>query len=228
MFPSKENRNLYLIGLGAVLAILLGAYLAYGDTPLNIKHILSLVEGWYARYGYLTVFVAAFLEGLFPLCFYIPGSTSIVIGIVFAQRAGLSLGWFTALIILGFFLAYCINYATGRYGVYKLLDKLGYSHQIKEVQQRLQDRGPKMLFGALFHSSLGAISSTAAGVIRMPLLAFIQWTLLGVVFWDLLWVGGLYFVGDTLIELASSWYAIPFVLAWSLLAVFLLPRTKKS
>lgn len=223
--PQQSVALYWLAGLGLIAGAIL-SYFYFTDSPLSAERILALVEGWYARYGYATVFIAAFLEGLFPFNLYIPGSSSIVVGIVFAQRTGLSIPIFTALIIAGFFLAYCINYITGRYGVYKLLTKLGYGESLDAIQKKLKTQGPKILFGALFHSNLGSTTTTAAGVMKLPVLQYLGWTLLGVVFWDVIWVVSLSLVGEQLVDLAGSWLIIPVLLVWGLIAYFFLPKLK--
>lgn len=223
--PQKPIWLWWLIGLAIIAAVIL-AYFYYTDSPISANRFLILVENWYVRYGYVTVFLAAFVEGLFPLNIYIPGSTSIVLGVVFAQRTGLSLPWFTALIILGFFLAYCVNYMTGRYGLHRLIERLGYGEVIKETEERLKKHGPKLLFGALVHSNLASITTTGAGIIRMPIYQFLSWTLAAVIIWDTLWVLGLMVVGEQLVNAASSWYALPILIIWGLIALVIWPKHK--
>lgn len=225
--PHKSTRKSiwlwWLIGL-AVIAGLILSYFFYTDSPISANRFLALVEGWYARYGYATVFVAAFVEGLFPLNIYIPGSTSIVLGVVFAQRTGLSMPWFTVLIILGFFSAYCVNYTVGRYGLHRLIERLGHGGDIKETEERLKKHGPKLLFGALVHSNLASITTTGAGIIQMPIYKFLSWTLTASIVWNTLWVLGLMAVGEQLVGAVNSWYALPIVIIWGLIAFILWPK----
>jgi membrane protein DedA with SNARE-associated domain len=150
------------------------------------ERVVDFLEVLYTRYGYSVVFFSAILEGIILLNFYIPGSTAIILGVVFAHRNGLSAPLMVGLAIAGFLLAYTLNYWfnywLGRYELTKLLHKFGYDKQIDNIKDRLSAKGHKLILTSFFHPNLAALISTGAGIIKMPFSTFITVTAISVIF----------------------------------------------
>lgn len=222
VLSQKEQERLQWITF--VIAILFAAVFAIlrlkGIIPGPGKVILFL-QSLYADYGYLVVFVSAVLEGLIGLNFYFPGSTAILLGVIFAQRSNLSIPAVVLLTIIGFTISYTANYFIGKHGVHKLSQKLGYGETITKQGTKLAKNGWWTIFSCYFHPNLAAIISTGAGLIKMPFWKFTLISTLSLIFWDSLWAILASRFGESIIKATESPYAGFIILAWTFLALYI-------
>ena len=227
MSSKDEQRLGQNIGIGiSIVLFVVILYLRYTGAIASPAEIVAIIEEWYVRYGLWVVLISAFIEGLFPLNLYYPGSTAILLGVAFAVKNGFSVPLYVITIIIGFYVAYTINYFVGRHGIYKLLLRFGYGDALKETEVSLREKGPRIMLSAFFHPNLAAIVTTGAGVIKMPFAQFALWTLISLVIWDTVWGIIAYFTGEYVIKLFSSWLVIPFMVFWLALVYVFLPRGK--
>lgn len=206
-----------IVGIGLLLVMRLMA------TP---EEIVGKLAGWYGQYGYWVIFISALVEGTFVVNLYFPGSTAIVLGVALASQNELSGTVLIFLTILGFFISYNLNYFLGKYGLYRLLLRFGYKDIIEGTRESLLAKGPRMMLASFFHPNVGSVVTTGAGIINMPLRQFVIWCLISLLIWDTVWGVVVYVLGSQVINLLSSWMAIPFMLLWILLIYFILNRNK--
>lgn len=223
----REKEIAQWVGAGFLLVLVgLVIYLRVKGIIPSPAKIIDLLEQGYASYGYWVVFLSAILEGLIIINLYFPGSTAILLGVILAERSGLSVPLVVTIAIIGFSISYSANYFIGRFGVSRLLERFGYGQVIEETSEKLKEKGPRMILTSLFHPNLGAFVTTGAGVIKMPVWQYAIATLTGLTVWDSVWGLLAYTFGEHILRLFESWLIIPLLLAWTLLS--LIPALKRK
>lgn len=200
-----------LLAAGALVALYL-----LPIPGLTTAEVLGYVRQAYDRYGYWVVFLGAFIEGLFVISWYFPGSTIVVLGAVFAGAGLLSLPLVVALAVLGFVLSANVNYLLGRYGWYRVLERLGAGPALEQAKARVRDFGWRAIFLGFVNPALGVLMATAAGILRLPYAAYLGVTSAAVLFWMLVWGGLAYRLGPPLLDaiVGYGWvWTVPLV-AW--------------
>lgn len=216
----REKEIAQWVGAGFLLVLAgLVIYLRVKAIIPGPAKIIDLLEQGYANYGYWVVFLSAILEGLVIINLYFPGSTAILLGVILAERSGLSVPLVIVTAIVGFSISYSVNYLIGRFGISRLLDRFGYGKIIKETSEKLKEKGPGMILTSLFHPNLGAFVTTGAGVIKMPVWQYAIATLTGLIVWDSIWGLLASTLGEQIIKLFESWLIIPLLIAWTLFAL---------
>lgn len=225
----REQTIAQLIGIGAVFAAFgLLLYLRIQEIIPGPEKIVSLLETLYARHGYSVVLISALIEGIFLLNYYFPGSSAILLGVIFASRSGLSVPLVIALAVSGFFISYSINYFIGRHGISRLVAKFGYGQILTQTEKELRAKGPKMIFSSYFHPNLAVLVSVGAGVIRMPYWQFAFASLGSLIFWDTAWGLLAHALGEQVLKLFESWLIFPVMALWTLLALYpIIRRTRQ-
>lgn len=182
--------------LVVVYAVFLYLFRGY----LNIGDLLVGVTALYSKYGYLVVFVAAFIESSFPIGLYVPGSTAVLFGAALSRNGTLQFPMVYLLATSGLVLGYCLNYALGKYGWYHMLTWFGIDKGIGQAQKKLERYGNKAILVGYFWPGGASFLSTAAGVLRMPFRKFLLLSIGAQAMWTLLWGGLSYLFGLTLVE----------------------------
>lgn len=164
------------------------------------EEIIAFTQKYYELYGYPVVFFGALAEGALFINWYLPGSIVVALGVIFAKQAGLNILLVLALVVLGFFLTALLNYALGRFGWYHIFLKLGLKGPLQKVQEKIEDKGLKILFTAYVHPNFGALAATTAGILRLPFLKFFTYSLISIIVWNSLWTALFYYFGSFLIH----------------------------
>ncbi len=180
----------------AVYGIILYLFRGY----LNISDLLVGVTALYAKYGYMVVFVAAFIESSFPIGLYVPGSTAVLLGAALSRNGTLQFPLVYLLATSGLVLGYCLNYTLGKYGWYHMLTWFGIDKGIGQAQKKLERYGNKAIIIGYFWPGGASFLSTAAGVLKMPFRKFLLLSIVAQGLWTLLWGGLSYLFGLTLVE----------------------------
>ena len=170
-----------------------------GNIP-DTETLIKEIEKLYLLYGYYLVFIGAFFEGLFPIGMYIPGSTVVLLGAVLSKKATVQFPLVIILAVLGFSLAYCVNYVLGRIGWYQILAFLGLENGIKEAKEKIEKHKDKTILLGYISPSPAAFLSTASGVLKIPFWRFLGLSVVAQLFWGTLWGGIAYIFGMPLVE----------------------------
>lgn len=186
-----------------ILLALAGVYHLLG-LPSSSEFI-SLAQTYYGTYGYGVVFVAALIEGLLLINWYLPGSAVAVIGVVLADGDPVRTVLTVALIILAFFITNIINYGLGRFGWYQLLLKFGLAEPLKTTQARLAKGAASAIFLSFIHPNISAVVATSAGMLRVPFGHFLILSLVGLLFWGTFWGVIVAYFGSHILELGTVW-----------------------
>jgi membrane-associated protein len=150
------------------------------------QHILDLLRGYLAHYGYWAVAVALLLENAgLPM----PGETILLLASFLAYSEGeLYLPYVILVGISAATLGDNIGYAIGHRGGRALLER--YQHIFRVPARRLQrgerlfgQYGPATVFFARFVFGMRVIAGPLAGVLRMEWKRFALFNLLGATLW---------------------------------------------
>ena len=174
--------------------------------------LLSVSSRYYQDYGYLAVFLGAFVEGLLVVSLYLPGSTIVILGAV-ASRSGILNIWAViGVSSIGFFLAYVICYTLGWFGWYSGISRLGVAKPLEKTRVRMLEVGPRLICVANIHPNLGALAATASGILRVPFRKFVVLSIISETSWTVFWGLIAYSLGKTAIDLFNSWLLIPIII----------------
>jgi membrane protein DedA with SNARE-associated domain len=172
-------------------------------------HLIEIVHGYFERYGLLTVFVSAILEGLLLVGVYYPGSLVIFLGVIFAAGNPLRAAETVIVVIVALCIAYSINFALGKYGWYRLLLAFGLSTPLHSAQARLSKHGPRAIFFTFWHPNIAAVTSTSAGILHIPFMRFALYAGAACIFWNTCWGLVVYTMGASSLQLMG----LPFIIA---------------
>lgn len=176
------------------------------------KSFLILLQGLYGQFGYQFVFVGAFLESLFLIGLYVPGSTAVLLGAAMSKTGVVEFPTVFLLATTGVVLGYSINYVLGRYGWYNLLNQFGLEKGIQLAKEKLEKHAFRTIFLGYFFPGSASILSTAAGAVKMPFITFLYYSILAQCFWSFFWGTISYTFGLTIIEFLLQYFVF-FVLA---------------
>jgi membrane protein DedA with SNARE-associated domain len=190
--------------------------------------LIRLAEKYYELYGYWVVFIAALLEGLLLINWYLPGSVIIVLGVTLGRQVGLNVGVLVGLVIVAFFIDYMINYALGRYGWYRLFVRFGLKSPLQRIKRRVERHGLSVVFVTYFHPNTGALTATSCGILHLPFRAFVLHSIAATIVWNTLWGTVVYFAGPALIDLLNMWLIVPLLVIWAGFLIARAYRTEKK
>lgn len=213
-----------LVRFAIVPLILLGFSLAtilvYQALHLPTRDaVLDAIQGLYAQYGPIVVLLGALMEGTLFLNLYLPGSTVIALGVIFANGDIVRAILVVVLATFGLFGTALINYALGRYGWYRLFVKLGIGDELEAMKKRFERRGLALILSTYFHPNVGALAATSAGILRASFWPFAGYSLLALTFWDTFWGIVFYLIGPFLLRVLSQWVITGILALWFIYAV---------
>ncbi len=154
----------YLLAL--ILAIFAMIYEVVGlPSPADIVQSLKdlILSG-----GFLTFAFIAFVEALFMLSIYFPGSLVIVLTVIYFDQSVIQLIQILALCILGFLCANVVNYYIGRFGFHKILQAAGAHETLNATVKWIRKRGRIAILAAGVHPNVMAACVVCLGVAGMP------------------------------------------------------------
>jgi membrane protein DedA with SNARE-associated domain len=227
---SEKDQKAIQILVPIIFVVIFGIlfYLRLNHIIPGPDKIVEFLRHLYTQYGYIVVLIAAILEGLIVVNSYAPGSTAILLGVVFARQSNLSVPGIIALAVVGFLISYSVNYLLGRYALKNFLHKAGYSDQIKGVANALERKGPWYILSSYFHPNMAAIVSTGAGVAHMPFPIFFISSAIALIFWDSLWGVAAYHLGESALKLSESPWAYLVIMFWVGLSYYITQRVAKK
>ncbi|MBI3231839.1 MAG: VTT domain-containing protein [Candidatus Doudnabacteria bacterium] len=185
--------------------------------------IIAWATKYYENYGYWVVLVGALAEGALFINWYLPGSTVVALGAVFARQSGLNIFLMLFMVILGFYSTALLNYALGRFGWYHAFMKLGLKQPLEKVQLKIKDKGLGILFTTYVHPNFGALAATAVGILRLDFFKFAAYTFIAILLWNSFWTVIFYWFGSALLKHINLVIA-----AGGILVYFMLLRSFKK
>lgn len=173
-----------------------------------VEKILHIV-GHLGHWGYLAIFLAAFLESSAFLGLMVPGESIVVIAGLLASQGTLEVGdclWVIALgAVLGDSVGYSLGKAIGRgyFEKHHRLLLLKEKH-IRKVDGYFQRHGGKTVFFGRFVGLLRAMAPFVAGMSRMPYRSFALYNIAGGVLWSVTFTLLGYYFGQSW-QLVEKW-----------------------
>lgn len=146
--------------LSTLLFSLLWQPLGLPSIPVMVAH----VQAWFQVYGLPTILVTGFIEALFMVGMYLPGSLAIFTGILVYAQQPIMLGVITLLCWVAFMAAMVVNYALGHYGFYRLFNYLGAQLVINQMSSFLTRYGKVTFFVAAIHPNYLSAVVVCAGI----------------------------------------------------------------
>lgn len=198
--------------------VLFSLYLVWSTLDLPEKgELILILKDYIARYGLWLVFIGSFLEALLLIGWYFPGSSLIFLSVILAPsplHAILSV----AIVTLGLFCGYTINFFLGKYGWYRLLVFFGIKKQVIEAKEKLTKHGLKAVFLSYWNPGLASFTSTAAGVLQFKPSRFLLYSLMAVSLWDAFWGTVAYNLGEKVFDTILTWpFIISIILVWAVI-----------
>lgn len=162
--------------------------------------ILPLVTE-YNYMAYAIGFFAAFIETLFGIGMFIPGSTVVVVLAALSSKGYFHIGFLIPAVLLGGGLGDFANYVLGHRIGMKIVGKNFFFWNEKIFQsgkEFFEKYGGKSVFIARFVPSLRENIPFISGIFQMQMRVFIFWDILGVTIWGIGWCLIGYYLGNYL------------------------------
>ena len=211
-----------LIFLGALLLL----YLIWKILDLPPKaELIQITREYYDKYGLITIFVSAIIEGLLLIGWYYPGSLVIFLGVIFANKDIPQIAEVILVATMGLFIAYIIDFFLGKYGWYRLFLAFGLKESLNSAQHRLTKYGLTGIFISYWQPNLAALTSTAAGILYFPFRKFLLYSLISVITWNIFWSAVVYFFGEASLSFIGLRFVFIVIVGW--IALRLLSRKFK-
>lgn len=150
----------------------------------RILHFISLLGQW----GYLIIFLGAFLESAALLGLIVPGETMVVIAGILASQGYFDLGDCLIVVTLGALLGDSTGFLLGRNTGREYFDRhrrlffLKKKH-LDKVDSYFQKHGGKTVFFGRFVGFLRALAPFTAGMAKMPYPKFLRYNAPGGILW---------------------------------------------
>lgn len=162
-----ENAALPL-GMFATLVVMELLWQPLGLPP--IETIVAYLKLMFATYGLWALFVCAFIEGIFVVSFYLPGSLVIFSAILLSNRTVPELLTIFAICWVSFTLAAVVNYGIGYHGLYRVFNALGAKTLIRSTQGWMLKYGKLTYALSAFHPNYISVVEVCSGIARQGLL----------------------------------------------------------
>ncbi len=206
-----------LIFLGAVVSLFF-VWKIFNLPPQ--ERLIEIARSYFDAYGLITVFISSILEGVLLVGWYYPGSLVIFLGVIFAGNDVIRATEVISSVTAGFFVAYALNFALGKYGWYRVLLVLGLREPLERAEHRLASYGLKAIFLTYWHPNLAGLTSTAAGILHIPFKKFFLYSCVSTILWNIFWGSLVYFLGERALTLVGFRFVLIVLGIWILVRIF--------
>jgi len=191
LFPFRSHINGFIVLKIRKSRIPIAIFLAFGAAEIvssfggfpSMSVISSHLNELFVKYGLLAVFAFSFIENLFGVNAYFPGSVVILTSMsMTAGNVELALETYAS-IVVGAVIAYNVNYIVGRF----------FSRKVRVTEGKVVTH---ILFLSTFwHPSLAALTCFASGANGVSYFAFVRLFLFSGFIWNTFWGLLMYNVG---------------------------------
>jgi membrane protein DedA with SNARE-associated domain len=183
------------------------------DLPTE-EVLLGIARNYFERYGLITVFIGAFVEGLLLIGWYFPGAIVILAALLLAGNNPWAAAQVLMATMAGLSIAYVVNFLLGKYGWYRLLVAFGLREGLERAKARLTKYGLSAIFTTYWQMNLASLTSTAAGILHFPAAKFAIISVVACVAWITFWGSMIFFLGQAATALVSLRVIIAVIAAW--------------
>ncbi len=194
----------------------LGRFLPIPSSEDLIQNVLDM----FGELNLWAVFIIALIEGFLFLGQYFPGGIIVFFSIISAQGDIDRIVLLVLVISISFVMAYSLNYLVGRYGVYKIFDKLGFGNAIKSSQEKIKKKASTAIAISYEDPNLASIVATASGIVRLPFKKFLILSIIWTFIWNIFWATTIYFLGEATLKLVGVNYIFFILIIWMILIIF--------
>ncbi len=188
--------------------------------------MIEIIKSYFDKYGLVTVYVAAIIEGALFVGWYLPGSMVIFLGIILADGDVKKSFFSVVFTILGLITAYIINYFVGKYGWSKLFKILKVEIAIENAKIKYRDNDMKAIYLSYWQPNLAGLVSTAAGTLHAKFSRFCVHSCIATILWCSFWGIITFAFGKVMLNYMGATFMI--VLAcWILYILFTNKKIKK-
>lgn len=202
-----------ILALFLIIMGLLWEPLGLPDVPRTI----AIVSGLFEKHGATALFLGAFIEGLFMINLYFPGSFVILLAILVSGRTLPELALVAFIAWLAFSMASVVNYLLGKYGFYRLLLFLGSKDVVGKMQGWMHKRGKMTVFLSAVHPNFLAVALVSMGIAQKGLVKSTGLSMIALACWAPVLTALTAFVLPPATEAAGYyWFMVALLLAWAL------------
>ena len=184
------------------------------------ERLIEIARSYFDAYGLITIFISSILEGVLLVGWYYPGSLVIFLGVIFAGHNIVRVVEVISFVTAGFFVAYALNFALGKYGWYRVLLVLGLREPLERAKHRLANYGLRAIFLTYWHPNLAGLTSTAAGILHIPFKKFFFYSCISAILWNIFWGSLVYFLGEQALTLIGFRFVLIILGIWILVRIF--------
>ncbi len=202
----------------------------------KILHFFVSLVTSLGAWGYLILFVLAFLESAAFFGLVTPGETAVLIGGLLAARGVFNLPLVIAAATIGAVLGDSAAYLLGsRYGerFFRKFGRFAFIHkeQLDETRRFFERHGGKTVLIARFTTWLRVMAPVVAGTVHMPYLRFLFFNIYGAVLWVVAYALLGFIIGNSwqVIKEGLGKYGLILLLVGSVLVLgYILTKKKKA
>ena len=181
----RDKGARFLLGLTIALLIYIAVYRVLAlPAPTALRD-------WYLRiftvHGYAAVPVAAFLEALFYVGLYVPGTLALATAAILVKRGQLQGGLTAGLTFSGIMAAQAASYYVGKVGWHRWIRESYISTLLERATVRIRAPDRVLLFLGFYHPNGGAVIATAAGIAGTPFGYYMARASVAVAIWMVIW-----------------------------------------
>lgn len=186
------------------------------------SEITIYIVNWFNLYGYWILLLAAFIEGIFVIGMYFPGSLVIALAVYSLGQTPIDLFCIGAISFISFLAANIFNYYIGRYGYYEFLLLIGGKDSITKMQETMNKYGNKTFLITGFFPNFIAITSICAGIAKLDFIKTVIQLSISLFFWVTIWiiVGSLIIKHVDLQDNNQSLYILGVIFLWAMFLIF--------
>jgi membrane protein DedA with SNARE-associated domain len=199
----------------SVLGVFLIIYVAwrfFGLPPED--ELIEIARLYFDKYGLAILLVSALIEGTVLVGWYYPGSLVIFLGVILAGPDVTNIVKAVAVITIGLFFAYILNFFIGKYGWYRLLLKFGLKEALEDAKERVTRHGWLAIFISYWQPNLAALVATSAGILDFSFGKFFLYSLIAAIIWNTFWGVLVYFIGEGALSLVGIRFVLLAVFLW--------------
>lgn len=189
----------------------------------NIPGPADLVESskfYFQQYGIVIFFFTSLFESLLLIGNYFPGTLILLFGLSTLLDSLDKVFYGYIYISAGMILGYTINYFLGKYGWYKLIEKMGFRDEIRRIQTKLSNTGLSSVFFLYLLPGFGSLLSTSFGILKFNFVKFFFFMSFMVLFWNAVWGILVYVFGQAIFDLFSTGYLALILVAGYLIYLY--------
>lgn len=219
----KDLKSLFKslsLPLAIILFLLLFSYLGKFLPIPSSEDLINQVLSKFGELNLWAVFFIALIEGFLFLGQYFPGGIIVFFSIISAEGDLTKISVLVLVISISFVIAYSLNYLVGRYGIYKIFNKLGFGNAIKSSQKNIRKKASTAIAISYEDPNLASITATASGIVRLPFKKFFILSVFWTLFWNIFWATAIYFLGEATLKLIGINYIFFIAIIWIVLIIF--------